>query len=235
MRTLLQSILGAIQFVAARAANAGQPASQLPSSHDLLKAKWISEYMEAQDSVLDVGAGNGARLAALSLFLPDLHIRGLEIGDARPRKDQLPFGTSPDLISFDGKLLPESDNAFDVVMICYVLHHLSAAQCQQTLTEAIRVARKRVILLEDSVAEFGIAYRLRNWAHIAETNVEYAARSTDFRKVDASGFKTHGEWLEYLAGFPGVADVACVPLTPISKYAHHTMFVVDLGSAGGPD
>ena len=98
----------------------------------------------------------------------------------------------------------------------------------ELLGEAIRVSTRRLILLEDSVPEFSLPYRVRNWAHIEDTNLDYAARSNDFEEVDPSGFRTHDGWLELLRSVPRVVDVACVPLRAISRYAHHTMFVADL-------
>ncbi len=50
-------------------------------------------------------------------------------------------------IRYDGRRVPFEDNCFDVVLIAFVLHHCEAPE--PVLREAARVARHRVVVLED--------------------------------------------------------------------------------------
>ncbi len=228
MRFLIRHFLQMIQFFGALIGNMGWKPRPSSNAHDLLKAAWISKFIDDDSRVLDVGGGNGRRLSDLSLYVRDLN--GVSIDVYEPEQIVLPIDTmkAPEISTFDGISIPFSENEFDVVLVCYVLHHLSETHSQKLLANATSVAAKRVILLEDSRPTFDLPYRLRNWAHATESNLLYEARSDDFARNFKHSFKTHNQWEEVLKGLPSVKKVQCVPLDQISRYRHHTMFVLDL-------
>ena len=116
---------------------------------DLIKSKRMAQRMEGVASVLDVGCGTGRRLEELSLYLEDgVELRGVDV--ALRDEPPLPCTRTPELERFDGRHLAFEDDRFDVVMICYVLHHLNPAHAAALLGEALRVARRQVMILEDS-------------------------------------------------------------------------------------
>ena len=232
LRDAVRAALRGVQFVGGKAGNMRHPKPRLSSAHDLLKAKWISMYVEDGSEVLDVGCGNGRRLMDVSLFVRDMQGTGVELAPRRPPAPVLPRVRPPTLLTFDGAQLPFQDRSFDVVMICYVLHHLKDDHADSLLQEMIRVARRRLILLEDSRDVFSIPYRLRNWAHATEANLGYSVESDRFiQNFKHSMFKTRREWSDLLSSLSAVQSVTCVPLDSISYYRHHTMFIAALEPA----
>ena len=122
-------------------------------------ASLVAPFLEPSWTVLDVGAGAGilsSRVAASSgatITLCDVHPRSVR------GKTYLPM-TSP-------TLLPCEDDAYDAVMMLFVLHHMeSFEQQEQLLREALRVARRRLVILEDTAV--GRLERLANrgWDYI---------------------------------------------------------------------
>jgi ubiquinone/menaquinone biosynthesis C-methylase UbiE len=94
-------------------------------------------------SLLDVGTGAGYVSAALAARGRRVH--GVDIVDARRVQ-----GTGFDL--WDGATLPFPDGTFDAVLFGFVLHHIPDARKLDVLTEARRVARRRILVLEDTPA-----------------------------------------------------------------------------------
>ena len=226
LRTLIRYAFQGVQYSSALIANRNTPWS---NSHDLLKAKWMSLSIEDGSRVLDIGCGNGRRLMELSLFVNCLEGVGVEIRPSVTPQAVVPGTSIPELKVFDGKALPFEDKSFDVSTCCYVLHHLKEAHALSLLEDAIRVSRRRILILEDSRPTFSPAYRVRNWAHATEANLGYEEGSKYFEKnFDHVMFKTHGEWQKLLASLDGVKDVTCVPLDSISQYKHHTLFIVEI-------
>lgn len=95
------------------------------------------------ESVLDVGSGSGFIAKALrDQFLRSNDAKTVKCVDVKNyHKVDLPFQM------YDGLSLPFEDNSFDTVIFVYVLHHTDNQH--QLLTDAKRVARSRVLVVED--------------------------------------------------------------------------------------
>lgn len=228
-RAWLRGVARAVQSVAAKVAN---PPPMTPglagiTTHDLLKAHRLAKSLRAGDRVLDVGCGCGDRLVHLTLFQEQLDTHGVDLAVGQPTL----FGGvhAPRLSTFDGQRLPFDDRSFDVVMLCYVLHHLGPREMHAMLEEATRCARRAVLLLEDSVAAWSPFQDLRNAMHIVDTDLEYAASPSYQRRGAIDSFLTRTEWTTLLRRLPRVTDARHVSLDDISTYRHHAMFVAELG------
>ncbi|MCL2357147.1 MAG: class I SAM-dependent methyltransferase [Defluviitaleaceae bacterium] len=99
----------------------------------------ITEMLDVAggEKVLDAGCGNGGLLGAISRNA-DISGFGVDISpkmidECRARFPHIDFRVS------EAENLPFDDGAFDVVIICCVLHHL--AEPQKFFTEARRVLR----------------------------------------------------------------------------------------------
>ena len=131
------------------------------------------------------------------------------------------------ILPYDGQRLPFADASFDVTMFCYVLHHLTREHARRLAEEAFRVSRRAVILIEDTLPEFGILYRLRNRLHRVGTEIEYGAASSAYQPVGGEPmFLTHAGWREFLADVPAAGEIEIESLERLCKYAHHTLIAV---------
>lgn len=107
-----------------------------------LRAQLPKQVLIYGDHILDVGCGAGA----MWQYLPNsTHIVGVDITDAMLRVARQYTPDVP-LAQVDSGCLSFADNSFDVVVIRHVLEHLPDWLMRQTLSEAIRVAEKAIIV-----------------------------------------------------------------------------------------
>lgn len=98
-----------------------------------------ADFLEPGSSVLDIGCGIGY---ALDVLNHELDCVGYGCDVVQPPMDITRF------TRFDGARLPYRDLSFDVALIVFVLHH--ADDPGVLLREASRVARRAVIVVEDT-------------------------------------------------------------------------------------
>jgi SAM-dependent methyltransferase len=115
----------------------------------------IEPHLEGCRSVLDVGCGAGWVSRELEERF-DGEVWAVDIGDYR----QTP---TPRFALYDGIRLPFPDGRFDLVVFSFVLHHVPDVFKPLLLTEARRVARRRIFVLEDTPAT--LLDRLVSWRH----------------------------------------------------------------------
>lgn len=99
----------------------------------------VAEHIAANQRVLDLGAGTGwvgKRLAERK----NCDVSLVDVLDCN--ETDLP------LTVYDGRTIPFADKTFDVVTLVFVLHH--AVNQEEILSEAARVARAKIILVEDT-------------------------------------------------------------------------------------
>ncbi len=115
----------------------------------------VAERLKDQDSVLDVGTGNGLIASMFSRQNDELTVRGIDVF-IRPE-------TYIPVEHFDGKTMPAEDNAYDAVTFVDVLHHTEGGE--HLVKEAARVA-KNYIVIKDHLANSWwdkLVLRLMDW------------------------------------------------------------------------
>lgn len=99
-------------------------------------SRHFADLLPRDASVLDVGSGDGSLAAAILRLRPDVRIEGVDVL-VRPK-------TAIPVHAFDGANLPFPAGAFDVVMLCDVIHHVDDAA--PLLREVARVAGRQVVI-----------------------------------------------------------------------------------------
>ena len=101
----------------------------------------------AEDTLLDICTGTGeiARRCALK----NARVTGLDITRAMLQKaHRRCAGLSAHFIQSDARQVPCSDHRFDVVVLSMALHDMPRKVSEEVVREAIRVGRKRLVILD---------------------------------------------------------------------------------------
>jgi len=98
----------------------------------------LKEFLKNEDTLLDIGCGSCNIIEVLNEN--NLNVVALDIKNL-----SIIHGIKP--IVYDGKRMPFVDNTFDCSMILTVLHHTT--QQKELLDEAMRVTKRKIIVLED--------------------------------------------------------------------------------------
>lgn len=137
-------------------------------------------------TVLDIGCGEGAfgtylhRTHGFDVTLTDLHAGGF-----RPTSP-LPFRACTT------RHLPFADNAFDASALTFVLHH--AASPETVMREALRVSRRRVLVLE-SVAYHPLQRRLLGRVDAA---VNALRSGGQMAPPDPETYRSTADWVTWM-------------------------------------
>jgi len=99
------------------------------------------EYIEPKEEIIDIGPGNGA----ISRHVFNKKKVDVVLVDVVDKREEYAEGFK--FLLYDGKKLPFSDESFDTSLLITVLHHTHNPE--QVLREAIRVAKNKVIIVED--------------------------------------------------------------------------------------
>ena len=157
----------------------------------------MGPFLNPGETVLDIGSGSGRFGKAVQERF-NVAVTGVDVCDYAD-------GTIPFFL-YDGHTLPFPDNAFDVAFFAFVLHHI---EDQQTiLEEACRVARKQVIIFEDTYERFWERWFV--WWNDYHTNIFQGwikARKGYLKGSPTSipmplTFRSVRGWQEFLAQFP---------------------------------
>jgi SAM-dependent methyltransferase len=174
----------------------------------------LAPHLEGVGSVLDVGCGSGYVAWRLQQrFAGEVH--AVDIGDFR----RVPV---PRFARFDGRRLPYPDGRFDLVLFSFVLHHVPDVMKPLLLREASRVARRKLVVLEDTPR--GPLDRLVSWCH----GQRFRQR---VRSDERFGFLTTAEW----TGLFGALGLRATHVQPLSRWCRsplqpfaRSLFVVEI-------
>ena len=175
----------------------------------------IAPHLKAGQTMLDLGAGTGFMsrwLQRKTGVRPTL----ADVVDYGNRERNMPFIKQDDPFR-----VAAEDGSFDVVLLMFVFHHIGRFEDQERLLdEAIRVARRRLVVAEDTPTSrvdraFNVAW---DWL----LNVRHGVPTPfTFRGVE--------EWEElFEARDLSIAHTETYrPMWPTLKTYHHSLFVLD--------
>jgi SAM-dependent methyltransferase len=155
--------------------------------------------------VLDVGCGDGLLGHLMLQKRPDLDLRGIDV--LVREHTHLPVDW------FDGFVIPHADASFDVVMFVVmfidVLHHTQDPMV--LLREAVRVARKAIVIKDHTLNGFmaGLTLRFLDWVgnarHAVALPYNYWPQQR-WREAFATLGLTIGVWKKELRLYPSPAN-----------------------------
>ncbi len=178
----------------------------------------LRRWIGPGESVLDVGGGEGYLALRLIQEGGDRGDRAQEqmldrkVAVAEVRSTvKLPV----EEVQYDGFVLPLEDNAYDVVVMTYVLHH--AEHPERVFEEALRVARRRVVVLESTYRTEREQNLLRRLDMLAN-RLRSAGRQPDGRSGRSMKHqeahlqhRPDAAWIQFATGLGGNV-VACRPI-----------------------
>jgi SAM-dependent methyltransferase len=178
----------------------------------------VGPHLRRGEHVLDYGAGTGrlARwLAARVGVVPTL----ADLVEYGNRCWELPF-----LKMGDPFMVPADDRAFDAVLLLFALHHNPYESQGKVLAEAVRLTRRRLIVLEDT--PIGGVERACNVFWDKVLNLRHGV-PTPFT------FRAVPEWNELFMehGLQPVHVESYRAKWPTLMTYHHTLFVLDRETA----
>ena len=166
-------------------------------------------------SLLDVGAGTGF----MARYLRDRAGVRPTLSDLVPYRNR--DRSMPFIRQADPLRVPVADASHDVVLLMFVFHHMDAYEDQERLLrEARRIARRRIVVAEDTPGSKGERIVNTAWDWILNRRHGVPTPFT-FRSTD--------EWVElFKANDLSLAYVERYrPLWPTLGTYHHTLFVLD--------
>lgn len=175
----------------------------------------IAPHLDRGATLLDLGSGTGLlarRLAERAGVRPTM----TDVVEYGNRVRDLPFIRMDDPVT-----IPAERGAYDVVMMLFVLHHMADLDDQERLVrEAARVARHRLILIEDTPTSrvdraFNVVWdKILNLRHGVPTPFT---------------FRSAGEWEEVFrrAGLATRHRDTYRAKWPTLMTYHHTLFVLE--------
>jgi ubiquinone/menaquinone biosynthesis C-methylase UbiE len=173
----------------------------------------LAPWVERGQTLLDLGSGTGLiarRLARVRDVEPTL----CDLVDYR--KVDMPSITMNDPLH-----VPVPDRSFDVVTMCFVLHHIPEWDDQLVvLGEAMRIARERLLVLEDTPFNRVDLVFNKVWDKLLNARHGVPVPFT-FRSVE--------DWSEIFShdGFRLEKTHSYRPKWPTLGMYHHTLFVLD--------
>jgi SAM-dependent methyltransferase len=106
-------------------------------------------------SVLELGCNVGRNLYWIKRFLPGIRVAGLDVNPNAIVAGKALFGFTDDelWVADDDSLTGIGAGSFDAVFTVSVLDHLP--EIEDTVRQMLRIAKRRVLLIELALSEFG--------------------------------------------------------------------------------
>jgi len=175
----------------------------------------LAPFILPGNRVIDIGAG-GCRVAEHLMRVSGVEVTPIDVVDHNL--------TDLPLEIYDGKKLPYPSKSFDISLLVFVLHH--ATDFAATFSEAQRVSKDRIIIIEDTPQTSFERFAWRkldyygNHAQHPDVNIAHGTKSPEEWKAF---FETSGSSIQYSYSFRR-------PYLSGGLYPH-TLFVLNAASS----
>lgn len=147
----------------------------------------FQEYwdLSKDSSLLDVGCAKGFMLYDLSLLIPGITVKGIDVSEYAI-ENALP-DVKDDAQVADARNLPFGDNSFDVVISINTVHNLEIDDCAKALQEIERVSKKHSYITVDAYRNEEEKERMYNWNLTAKTIMSVDEWQVFFKEIGYNG------------------------------------------------
>jgi ubiquinone/menaquinone biosynthesis C-methylase UbiE len=167
-----------------------------------VKVNWLARY-EKNDSlkVLDLGCGDGYTAEAMFKLFPKWQIEAIEVSQSSIDVAKQKHAPNTNFQWFNGKNVPFDNEAFDVVFIACIFHHVPLNEHFDLLNEAKRVLKKggRIYLFEHNPYNPGTQYLVKTCVFDKTAHLVSANHFTKLFKQQ----QWQVNFVKYLIFFPG--------------------------------
>jgi ubiquinone/menaquinone biosynthesis C-methylase UbiE len=139
----------------------------------------------SESSLLDVGCAKGFMLYDLSLLIPGIMVKGIDISSyaienaVEEIKSHVSVANATDL--------PFDDNSFDVVISINTVHNLEKDECAKALQEIERVSKGKSYITVDAYRNEEEKKRMFDWNLTAKTIMSVDEWKLFFEKIGYTG------------------------------------------------
>lgn len=174
-------------------------------------ARHLEPHLSRHGEILDLGAGS-CKLAQHLIEQYRQRVTTLDIVDHNV--------THLSLQVYPGDSVPFSANSFDTVIIVFVLHH--AASPEVLLREAVRVARSKVVVVEDAPDSTWQRHAWRAWDYLLNHGTHEDVH------IGRQPPTVEG-WVRQLGvlGFPPSQAETFRTAFPVAAMFQHALFVIE--------
>jgi len=141
--------------------------------------------LSGDSSLLDVGCAKGFMLYDLSLLIPGIKVKGIDISEYAI-ENALPE-VKDDVHVADARDLPFENNSFDVVISINTVHNLKIDDCAKALQEIERVSKKHSYITVDAYRNEEEKERMYNWNLTAKTIMSVDEWQVFFKEIGYTG------------------------------------------------
>lgn len=141
--------------------------------------------LSKSSSLLDVGCGKGFMLHDLSVIIPEIIVRGVDISEYAIQNSMEELKQS--VLVGDARKLPFADKSFDVVISINTVHNLEKDDCAKALQEIERVSKGKSFITVDAYRNNEEKERMWNWNLTARTIMHVDEWISFFSKIGYTG------------------------------------------------
>ena len=147
----------------------------------------FKEYwnLTSESSLLDVGCAKGFMLYDLSVMIPGIELKGIDISKYAIENAIQEIASC--VSEADARELPFEDNSFEVVISINTVHNLEKEECAVALQEIERVSRGKSYITVDAYRNDEEKKRMYDWNLTAKTIMSVEEWVAFFKEIGYTG------------------------------------------------
>ena len=141
--------------------------------------------LDVDSTLLDVGCAKGFMLYDLSLLIPGINFKGIDI--SKYAIDHALDSVKKKLLVANARDLPFENDSFDFTISINTVHNLELDQCAEAIKEISRVSKKNSFITVDAYRNEEEKERMYKWNLTAKTIMSVEEWIIFFKKIDYKG------------------------------------------------